>query len=140
MRNQLSKIVFPEVFSLGHVSYSFQKRAVNFPLKGQVYLLKVQKKTKKNSFSKPFLHNFPSVQVDYCLDTPGVFIWQAPKKVAGASNLVQKNKTSLEKEMIFRKIFLLKRGCQLRQPWKKLPEKKVSNFWLKVQRGLKHCL
>ena len=50
LRNQLSKIVFPGVFSLGHVTYSFEKRAINFPVKVQVCLLRVQKKKQKLFF------------------------------------------------------------------------------------------
>ena len=59
MRNQLSKIIFPELLSIGHVRYSLEKRAIIFPLKVQVCLLRVQKFfLKKNTFSKK---NFPQI-------------------------------------------------------------------------------
>ena len=51
MTNQLSKNLFPEIFSDGHLRYSFDERAIIFPEKVQVSLLKIRT-IEKNSFSK----------------------------------------------------------------------------------------
>ena len=52
MTNQLSKNIFPDIFSDGILCYSFDKRAIIFPEKVQVSLLKVRTIEKKNSFWK----------------------------------------------------------------------------------------
>ena len=59
MTNQLSKNIFPEVFSNGHLCYSFDKRAIVFPWKVQVCLLKVRTIEKKQFFKVKFPQMFP---------------------------------------------------------------------------------
>ena len=51
MTNQLSKNLFPEIFSDGHLRYCFDERAIIFPEKVQVSLLKIRTIDKKQ-FSK----------------------------------------------------------------------------------------
>ena len=59
MTNQLSKNIFPELFSDGHLCYSFDKRAIIFPEKVQVSLLKVRTIEKKQFFKVKFPQVFP---------------------------------------------------------------------------------
>ena len=59
MTNQLSKNIFPENFSDGQLCYSFDKRAIIFPEKVQVSLLKVRTIEKKQFFKVKFPQTFP---------------------------------------------------------------------------------
>ena len=59
MTNQLSKNIFPELFSDGHLCYSFDERAIIFPEKVQVSLLKVRTIEKKQFFKVKFPQVFP---------------------------------------------------------------------------------
>ena len=59
MTNQLSKNFFPEFFSDGHLRYRFVKRAIVFPKKVQVSLLKVRTNEKKQFFKVKFPQMFP---------------------------------------------------------------------------------
>ena len=59
MTNQLCKNIFPEIFSDGHLRYRFDKRAIVFPKKVQVSLLKVRTNEKKQFFKVKFPQMFP---------------------------------------------------------------------------------
>ena len=59
MTSQLSKNIFPEFFSDGHLRYSFDKRFIIFPYKVQVSLLEVRKIVKKKFFKVKFPQMFP---------------------------------------------------------------------------------
>ena len=65
MTNQLSKNIFPDIFSGGILCYSFDKRAVIFPEKVQVSLLKVRTIEKKQFFKVKFPQMFP---INTCID------------------------------------------------------------------------
>ena len=60
-------------FSSGHVKSSFDNIAKNFPVKTQVFFVKVQKKTKKPIAQEFFQWRFSCVHLDYCFDTPDYF-------------------------------------------------------------------
>ena len=153
MTNQLSKNLFPEIFSDGHLRYSFDKRAIIFPEKVQVSMLKVQTMDKKQFFKVKFPQMFPintCIAVLAHLDS----LFATEQKKCGRSKFLTKNIVSLENDLIFRKTFLWTRGWHLWQLWKKfsewssyfflsqIPRKfetmcKVSNmfFFLKVSQG-----
>ena len=137
MTNQLSKNLSPEIFSDGHLCYSFDKRAIIFPEKVQVSLLKVRTIEKKLFFKVKFQQVFPlntCIAVLAHLDS----LFAKGQKNCCRSKFLTKNIVSLVKELIFRKTFLWTRGCHLWQLWK--------NFWIKLfffclkfQEILKQC-
>ena len=58
MKNQLSKNIFPEIFSDGHLRYSFDKRAIFFTKKTK-FLCSKSEKLKKKFFKVKFPQMFP---------------------------------------------------------------------------------
>ena len=138
MTNQLSKNLFPEIFSDGHLRYSFHKRAIIFPEKVQVSVLKVRTIDKKQFFKVKFPQMFPintCIAVLAHLDS----LFATEQKKCCRSKFLTKNIVSLEKELIFRKTFLWTRGWHLWQLWKKISEWSSYFFCLKFQGNLKQC-
>ena len=97
MTNQLSKIIFPEHLSLGHIWYSLETSR------------------KKNTV---FQSNFPEIfPLNTWIDALThllIFTCQVTKN-RWSSKFDTKNKNFLGKEMIFRKVFLWTPGWQLWQ-------------------------
>ena len=143
MTNQLSKNFFPEFFSDGHLRYRFVKRAIVFPKKVQVSLLKVRTNEKKQFFKVKFPQMFPlntCIAILAQLDS----LFATGQKNCCRSKFQTINIVSLVKELIFRKTFLWTLGCYLWQLWKKFSEWSsyffVSNskeIWNNVQ-SFKH--
>ena len=79
----LSEMLLRKCFS-GHVKSSFDNPAKNFPVKIQVFLVKVQKKTENQLFTSIFW-SFFSVHLDYCFDTPEYFFAKIRKKFTQSS-------------------------------------------------------
>ena len=87
----LSKVLLRECFS-GHVKSSFDNPAKNFPVKVEVFLVKVQKRRKTNC-SRVSFRSLYSLHLDYCFDTPDYFfpkirkkLTQSPKRVDNSTN------------------------------------------------------
>ena len=143
MTSQLSKNIFPEVFSDGHLCYSFDKRAIIFPEKVQVPLLKVRTIERKQFFKVKFPQMFPlntCIAVLAQLDS----LFATGQKNCCRSKFSTKNVVSLVKELIFHKTLLWTRGWHLWKLWKKFSEWSsyffVSNskeIWKNVQ-SFKH--
>ena len=81
----VSEMLLLKCFS-GHVKSSFDNPTKNFPVKIEVFLVKVQKRRKTNC-SRVFFRSFYSVHLDYCFDTPDYFfakirnkLTQSPKR------------------------------------------------------------
>ena len=75
----LSEMLLRKCFS-GHVKSSFDNPAKNFPVKIQVFLVKLQKRRKTNC-SRVFFRSLYSLHLDYCFDTPDHFFAKIRKKL-----------------------------------------------------------
>ena len=64
--------------SFGHVESSIDNPAKSFPVQLQVFLVKVQEKRKTN-FSWVFFDVFSLCTLDYCFDTPEIFLTKLEK-------------------------------------------------------------
>ena len=105
------KIFFPKVFSLGHVRYSFEKRAIILTWKVQVSLLKVQT-IKKTVFRSKFSTNFSCKHVHSCFDHLDSLFAKGQKKWLQLQNSYKKPNFS-GKRIFFRKIIVWTREWQL---------------------------
>ena len=75
----LSKVLLRECFC-GHVKSSFDNPAKNFPVKIEVFLVKVQKRRKTNC-SRVSFRSLYSLHLDYYFNTPDYFFAKIRKKL-----------------------------------------------------------
>ena len=87
----VSAMLLRKCFS-GHLKSSFGNPTKNFPVKIQIFLVKVQKRRKTNC-SRVFFRSFYSVRLAYCFDTPDYFfakirnkLTQSPKRDENSTN------------------------------------------------------
>ena len=111
----VSEMLLRKCFS-GHVKSSFDNRTKNFPVKIQVFLVKVQKRRKTNC-SRVFFRSFYSVHLDYCFDTPEYFfakirnkLTQSPRRDVNSTNYFYH---------FFLKVLLRTREMHFEEPWQK---------------------
>ena len=128
MRNQLSKNAFAEVFSPGHVCYSFEDRAIFFHYKSKYVCLQSDNYKKHDYSELIFLTIFLCTRWLLFRHTR-IVSWPRDEKNSLKVQKIQKNKTkSILKKKKFRNFFLWTRWWHLWQPWRKLSDQKVLNF------------
>ena len=136
MTNQLSKNIFPEIFSDGHLCYSFDKRANIFPEKVQVSLLKVRAIEKKTVFQSKVPTNVSYKHVHCCFGSPRKLIWHGTKKLLQIQISNKKHSFSV-KRIDFPQNFPVDARMAFVTTLKKISSIRLLFFCLKFQGNLK---
>ena len=138
MTNQLSKNLFPEIFSDGHLRYSFDKRAIIFPEKVQVSMLKVRTIDKKQFFKVKFPQMFPlntCIAVSAHLDS----LFVTGQKKLLQIQISNKKHSFSGKRIDFPQNFHVDARMPFVTTLKKVFWSKLLFFCLKFQGTLKQC-
>ena len=138
MTNQLSKNIFREFFSDGHLCYSFDKRAIIFPEKVLVSLLKLRTIEKKTVFKVKFPQMFPlntCIAVLAHLDS----LFATGQKKLLQIQISNKKHSFSGKRIDFPQNFPLHARMPFVTTLKKVFWSKLLFFWLTFQGNLKQC-
>ena len=131
----VSEMLLRKCFS-GHIKSSFDNPTKNFPVKIQVFLVKVQKRRKTNC-SRVFFRSFYYVHLDYRFDTPDYFfakirnkLTQSPKRDDNSTNYFYH---------FFLKDLLRTREMHFEEPWQKFFCHKTVTF-AQISKRIKQLL
>ena len=138
MRNQLSKNAFAEVFSPGHVCYSFEDRAIFFHYKSKYVCLQSDNYKKHDYSELIFLTIFLCTRWLLFRHTR-IVSWPRDEKNSLKVQKIQKNKTKSILKKKIPQLFSLDALMTLVTTLKKTFRPKGPKFWLRFRRSLKHC-